>query len=480
MLLEKKGLGSNFEASLFLPTSDIPFLNTSSTRPPVAGRQILLEALVALWIPLVVLSAVQLLRLSAGTIEALAYSQWTSYRVTGAVLFLLATEALLGATAFIQLRRGARLRGELQESQDRLQLSGRAMNIGLWQWSARNRMLSMDENCAALLLCSQTAPHGFNSMVEAAYPEDHAVIERAIQNAVEAKSGFEVEFRLRSFVEHANWVLVRGYPEVDAESKLVRLKGVAVDVTERKTMQQEIEQQRRSLAHMTRVNILGKFSAALAHELNQPLAAIMSNAQAAQRMIRSAHIDVSELQQTIADIIEDDTRAGDVIRHLRRLLKDKPGGFELIDLNEPLLSALELARGDFTARHISVVSRPSPNPMLVQGDAVQLQQVVLNLLINGAESIASGGQRDGALEVSSDITPKGSAHIAVSDNGGGIKPETFAHLFEPFYSTKDQGMGLGLSICNGIISRHNGQIWATNNPDRGATFHFSIPLAFVS
>jgi C4-dicarboxylate-specific signal transduction histidine kinase len=480
MLLEKKGLGPSFEASPFLPVSDIPLQNTGYFSTPPWGRQVLLEALIALWIPLIVLSAVQLLRLSAGTIEALAYNQWTSYRVTGAVLFLLATEALLVAIVFIQIRRGAKLQGELRESQDQLQLCGRAMNIGLWMWTARNRMLSMDENCAALLLCPQTAPLGFNSMVEAAYPDDHTVVERAIQNAVEARTGFEVEFRLRSFVEQANWVLVRGYPEVDPEGELVRLKGVTVDVTERKTMQQEIEQQRRSLAHMTRVNILGKFSAALAHELNQPLAAIMSNAQAAQRMIRSTHIDVSELQQTIADIIEDDTRAGDVIRHLRRLLKDKPGGFELIDLNEPLLSALELARGDFNARHISVVSRPSPNPMLVQGDTVQLQQVVLNLLINGAESIATSGQREGVLEVFSDITPKGSAHISISDNGSGIKPEAFGHLFEPFFSTKDQGMGLGLSICNGIISRHNGQIWATNNPDRGATFHFAIPLAFVS
>ena len=465
---------------MLTPASEMSSAGTGSMMAPVHGRQILIEILVALWIPLVVLSAVQLLRLSDGTIEALVYNQWTSYSVTGAVLTLLVTEGVLATTLVIQLRRAARLEGKLCDNEDRLQLCSRAMNVGIWLWSAADRRLYMNDNCAALLTCRQTGHQGLHCMIEAAHPDDHAAVERAIRNAIGNKSGFEVEFRLRSLVDHANWVLVRAYPETDAAGKLVRLKGIAVDVTERRIMRQEIEQQRRSLAHMTRVNILGKFSGALAHELNQPLMAIMSNAQAAQRMIRSSPIDMNELQETIADIIEDDTRAGEVIRHLRSLLKDKPGGLELIDLNGSLLSALELARSDFSTRHVSIVNRLSSRPMLVQGDAVQLQQVVLNLLINGAESIAAAGQREGVLEIVSDIRPKGSAHVSISDDGAGISADAFDHLLEPFYSTKDQGMGLGLSICNSIIGRHNGQIWARNNPERGATFHFSIPLAFGS
>jgi len=192
------------------PASEMSSAGTGSMMAPVHGRQILIEILVALWIPLVVLSAVQLLRLSDGTIEALVYNQWTSYSVTGAVLTLLVTEGVLATTLVIQLRRAARLEGKLCDNEDRLQLCSRAMNVGIWLWSAADRRLYMNDNCAALLTCRQTGHQGLHCMIEAAHPDDHAAVERAIRNAIGNKSGFEVEFRLRSLVRarllpYASW-----------------------------------------------------------------------------------------------------------------------------------------------------------------------------------------------------------------------------------------------------------------------------------
>jgi C4-dicarboxylate-specific signal transduction histidine kinase len=241
-------------------------------------------------------------------------------------------------------------------------------------------------------------------------------------------------------------------------------------------MKMEIERQRQSLAHLTRVSMIGKLSGALAHELNQPLTAIMSNAQAAQRMIKKMPLDVDELKSTIADIIEDDTRAGEVIRHLRGLLKNNADFFEELDMNAVAASALELTRGDLVTRHVTVTTDFGKHPLRIKGDSVQLQQVVLNLVLNGAEAIAETGSRAGSIVVRTNILPDGYAYVSISDSGPGIRQDHFEKLFDPFFSTKEGGMGLGLSISRSIIMRHGGQMWATNGPEHGATFHISVPM----
>jgi C4-dicarboxylate-specific signal transduction histidine kinase len=250
-----------------------------------------------------------------------------------------------------------------------------------------------------------------------------------------------------------------------------------VDVTETKQMEAVVEDQQRSLAHLARVGMVGELSGALAHELNQPLTAILSNAQAAKRMIENNPVDITELRNVISDIIDDDARAGDVIRHLRALLKKDETRNEIVDINTVVGRTLELTRSALTAQRIVIVTRFSGTPLLVKGDSVQLQQLLLNLVLNAAEAMANVSRDSGALIVTTNSVNNELLQISVSDTGSGVPDAIKARLFDPFFSTKQSGLGLGLSICRAIAERHGGRIHAANNPGHGATFHVSLPLA---
>jgi C4-dicarboxylate-specific signal transduction histidine kinase len=223
---------------------------------------------------------------------------------------------------------------------------------------------------------------------------------------------------------------------------------------------------------------MGELSGALAHELNQPLTAILSNAQALQRMVSQQPLDIVELQSAISDIIDDDSRAGDVIRHLRTLLRKDDTKFELLDANAILLRALGLTRSDLTARRVTVVLQFDHRSALVMGDAVQLLQLVLNLILNAAEAMSGPSQSGGLLRVSSDMIGR-DVHFSISDTGPGIEVSMLNKLFEPFVTSKKTGLGLGLSISRAITIGHDGTIWAENNPGRGATFHVTLPAAYA-
>ncbi|MGN6147904.1 MAG: sensor histidine kinase, partial [Rhizomicrobium sp.] len=244
-----------------------------------------------------------------------------------------------------------------------------------------------------------------------------------------------------------------------------------------KKMQAEVERQQQSLAHLARVGVIGELSGALAHELNQPLTAILSNAQAIQRMIRQQPLNVSELENAIRDIIEDDSRAGDVIRHLRALLKKDETHHDLLELNALVMNALQLTRSDLISRRVATVTQLFSGKLPVKGDAVQLQQLLLNLILNASEAMSDHLEPGGVLMITSDLVAGTFAHLCVSDTGPGIDGEVMAKLFDTFFTTKPHGLGLGLSICRAIVLRHGGKIWAENNPGEGAAFHIYLPLA---
>jgi two-component system sensor kinase FixL len=300
-------------------------------------------------------------------------------------------------------------------------------------------------------------------------------VSASITQNLRTNSTFEVEYRLRLVGDQTRHVRVRGRSEYGADKKILRIAGTVVDITERRRMEAEVEQQGRSLAHLARVGVIGELSGALAHELNQPLTAILSNAQAVQRMLEQQPIDIDELRSAIADIIQDDSRAGDVIRHLRALLKNDNATVELLDLNTIVVRAIDLTRSDLTARNIALVMRLAPQNLPISGDTVQLQQLLLNLIINAADAMATGPDPKGTIIVASDVVAGNILHVCVADTGPGIGPDLADKLFEPFFSTKPHGLGLGLSISRAIVVGHGGKIWAENNPGQGATFHVSFP-----
>jgi PAS domain S-box-containing protein len=387
-----------------------------------------------------------------------------------AVLFLFAETAIIVAFA-VQNRRRMALAARLRLSEDRLAFAAISADMGLWAWDAETDRFWSTEHCERMFGIPPGTQFTMAAMRDVVHPDDRAMVDRALARGAESGSTFEIECRMNIAGGGMRWVRCRAGAMRDAGGRVRHLSGTIVDITDRKRMTAEVEAQRQSLSHLMRVGMIGELSGGLAHELNQPLTAIMSNAQAAQRLIGRPDIDLGELRGAIADIIANGVRAGEVIRRLRALLKKEDMRRQRIDLNDIAAETLGLARSELIARHLNVSFHPGDEPAPVIGDAIQLQQVLLNLILNAAEAMEPGGM----LNLSVAVEVDGMRHISVADTGPGVHAEALGVIFDPFFSTKAHGLGLGLSISRSIVATHGGEIWAENNPGRGATFHVALP-----
>jgi signal transduction histidine kinase len=251
------------------------------------------------------------------------------------------------------------------------------------------------------------------------------------------------------------------------------------DVTARRQQQVEIEEQRREVSHLARVSVLGQLSGALAHELNQPLSSISNNAEAALLLLDRRPGDLDEIRAILRDIVDDDQRAAQVIRRLSALLKRGETRLAPMNVGELVMEVLALAHGELLARRVSAETDVAPRLPAVLGDRVQLQQVLLNLILNACEAMSAIAANDRRLVIKVSAETTGHVHVAIRDSGPGIPVKLIDRLFEPFVTTKDQGLGLGLSISRTIVAAHGGRLWAENNPPpaRGATMHCLLPAA---
>jgi PAS domain S-box-containing protein len=250
---------------------------------------------------------------------------------------------------------------------------------------------------------------------------------------------------------------------------------VCEDITERKRAEEELEQLRTALAHVTRVTTMGQLAASIAHEVNQPVAGVVTNADAALRWLAAGPPDLEEARLALGRIIADGNRASDVIGRIRAFIKKVPPGDELLDINEAIREALTLTQSEVLQGSVALHTRLADSLPAVRGDRVQLQQVVLNLVINAIESI--GGTGEGPRELVVGTSEDDSSHVvvAVTDSGRGLDPAMQSRLFGAFQTTKPDGLGMGLSICRSIVEAHGGRIWAEANVPRGAVFKFALP-----
>ena len=235
-------------------------------------------------------------------------------------------------------------------------------------------------------------------------------------------------------------------------------------------------QQEAELARVSRVSLLGELSASLAHELNQPLAAILTNAQAALRFLNHDPAELNEVRSILKDITAADRRASEIIGRMRAMMKKGEVQMESRDLNADIEQVLALLHSDLLARNVTVTTELLPDLPPVSGDHIQLQQVLLNLIVNGCDAMQANAPDERRLVITTEHAADGMLCVSVRDYGTGVEPEVLERIFDAFYSTKASGLGMGLSICRAIVRAHGGLLWASNNPDRGATFHFTLRL----
>jgi two-component system sensor kinase FixL len=295
-------------------------------------------------------------------------------------------------------------------------------------------------------------------------------------NSFDARQPFTMEYRLRRSDGEYRWLLDSGTPRFAPDGAFLGYVGSCIDISERKLAELDAQRHRTELAHLSRVALMGEMSASIAHELNQPLAGIVSNAGAGQRFIDRGDVDLRELRALLVDISADGRRAGEVVRGIRRMVKKGETLRQFVDLNDVVMNVAHMMGPDALLHSCKVSTSLKPNLPPVKADPIQIQQVLINLVVNGFDAMRDTPVQN--REILMETERRGNEVIGVSirDYGVGIPDEARERLFEPFFTTKREGLGMGLAIVRSIVEAHHGTIAAENAAGGGARFHFTLPV----
>ena len=393
-------------------------------------------------------------------------------------LFLLVTATPLMLLAVV-IAEEQRSKEALRETANLMGLAADAGSLAMWVWDVSGNKVWMTERGRSLFGLKPDERLDFAATFDRVHREDRRAREDAIKQALETRGEYEMEYRVLQPDGRVCWIHGRGRCVEPDDGTGPKLFGVSMDVTARKQAEASAAEKRAELEHVARVATLGELTTTLTHELRQPLAAILTNAQVGVHLLDSPAPDLQEVRSTLANISEVTQRAGEVIGELRAMLKrDSPAAvLTNVDVNNVIRIVERITHGDANLHKVTVHLDLSAEVSLVKGDSVQLQQVILNLMLNAFSAMRETGL-DGArrLVVRTNAIDNATVLVEVQDSGAGIPAENLASIFNPFVTSKPEGLGMGLSICRSIIERHGGRISAANNPGRGATFSITLPV----
>jgi PAS domain S-box-containing protein len=452
-------------AKSFLPAllyTPLPLVLWAAIRFGVqgAGSALLIVAVVLIW------------RTLNGPSLFLAGSSETNVFAMQAFLVGLAVPVLLLGAAIDEARHAEQ---EVRESEERMAFAAASANLCLWRFDYGSERFWITDHGRDMLGFRPDEHITRAAIIDTIHPEDRDAARDSLRAAIAADRLADYEFRIVRRDGAIRWFRCRARAHKKEAERPAYIGGTFADITEQKTAEIELTQQRQELAHLTRVSMLGELSGGIAHELMQPLSAILSNAEAARILIARNPPELDEVAEILSDIISEDHRAGEVILRLRRLLKKSEAKFEPVDLNDLIISTLRLLHNETINRRVRFATALARDLPLVSGDAVQLQQVLLNLVLNAMDAMNKTVPSQRTIIVGTQAVGDGAIEVLVSDRGTGLTPSQRERVFQPFFTTKEHGLGLGLSLSSAIIKLHGGDLDIDNNASGGATASFRLP-----
>ena len=369
---------------------------------------------------------------------------------------------------------------ELRESEERMRLAADAANLGIWEWDLTRNEIWATNARRALLGWPTSGKITLEYLLSRMHPDDRNRIRQTIDDAIRGGKDYDAEYRLVLPDGIVRWMATHGSVQLDANGKPARLLGISVDITARKQAELEAQQQREELSHLGRVALIGEMTASIAHELNQPLSGIISNASAGQRFIDRGKIDVNTLREIMVDIEADGRRAHDVIRNVRNTIKKGATIREPIDLNFIVTKVSHMLQPDLAANSCEFETSLSEDLPVIEGDPIQIHEVLINLVSNALDAMSDTPAARRKVQIATERNGNGSIRVSVRDYGPGIPREIREQLFDQFFTTKEDGLGMGLTIVRSIIEAHAGAVVAENAEGGGARFCFTLPICAAS
>jgi len=351
----------------------------------------------------------------------------------------------------------------------------RLSRTGSFGWNATTGEIFWSEQAFRIFEHDPAIPPTIEMMRRRVHPEDLHLLDEMLSQVSDTADHFDVQHRLLfpdGRVKYLHVVAHGAQGQPDRRQFI----GAVMDVTESRQTEAQLRQAQTELARASRVSALGELSASIAHEVGQPLAAIVTNGEACLRWLRRQPLNVKEIEECVTQMTDEGNRAADIVHRVRMLMKGAPSERMTVELNGVVAEAVALIRAEVESHEGTLLLSLASELPPVSADRVQLQQVLINFIINGIQSMASVACKR-EIVVASAIASDGNVVVSVRDNGPGISEQNLPRLFDAFFTTRSTGMGMGLAICSSIIEAHGGQIWAANNTDGGASFTFSLPPA---
>ena len=374
-----------------------------------------------------------------------------------------------------QLTERRRAEEELRRNEAYLAEGQRISQTGSWGWNvATGELFWSQEHFRIFGFDPETAKPSYPMFLEKIHLQDRPLVEQKVDRAVRGKSDLEMEYRIILADGSIKHLQSLGHPVIGKSGDLIEFVGTVMDVTERKRAEEALHEAQADLARVTRVMTMGELTASIAHEINQPLAAVMTNANACLRWLAGPMPNLDEAREAVTRINRDGKRASDVIDRIRALVKKSTTEKARVDLNEAIQEVVGLVQSEIQKNGVTLGMELATDLPQILGNRVQLQQVILNLVMNGIEAMSEITDRSRDLLIRSGKYESDKLLVAVQDSGVGIDGQNLEKIFDAFYTTKSQGMGMGLAISRSIVENHGGRLWAVPNDGPGATFQFTL------